>query len=447
MAKTLTAKMLLARYVRRSDRVLLVNPPVHDARYAWIHWNQPLDLLKIGPFLKKEIGCTVALLDFMKPEKGGDVPQQRLPGDRQSRTIGEGQFAERYPTWRFGHDYEEIPKWIAAQKTREHPTQVWITSLCSYWFQSIAQVCVRLRQHFRDVQIVLIGNYPRMIPDHAVEQCPADLAVTRPLPIDGIPMDLGLYGKACPPFAAIMPHTKCAVAEVRAAVSRGVTDFAFFSEDLLSDGGQALWEIVRKTEHLHRHIKYHVICGLYPQLITPKTAKILAHKRFADLHFEETSTNYAVDVPVYEAAITYLREAGLTIPSRAVSGFVWIGRPRETLETIIQNMIALLRALGTFILKPFTPTPGSPEHSQNADYLARIPSHEDWSPHLFPFAELNGIARADYHDLYRLAAFLNDKVRGQSFDFLAGTLGLDFLKSSLQREVWRIGSTALRTTD
>jgi hypothetical protein len=110
-------------------------------------------------------------------------------------------------------------------------------------------------------------------------------------------------------------------------------------------------------------------------------------------------------------------------------------------------MIQILRLLGSFILKPFTPTPGGPESNQHAEYLARIERHEDWSPHLFPFAELNGITRTDYNDLYRLAAFLNDKVRGQSFDFLEGTLGMRFITESIRREVWKIEPNPLRVVD
>jgi hypothetical protein len=53
MAKTITAKKLLAKHVTRGDRVLLVNPPVEETRYSWLRWNQPLDLLTLGAHLKE----------------------------------------------------------------------------------------------------------------------------------------------------------------------------------------------------------------------------------------------------------------------------------------------------------------------------------------------------------------------------------------------------------
>lgn len=97
----------------------------------------------------------------------------------------------------------------------------------------------------------------------------------------------------------------------------------------------------------------------------------------------------------------------------------------------------MLELLGGFIFKPFSPTPGSAEHQRYADYLRAIP-HQDWSPHVFPFSELNDISRVEYNDLYRMAAFLNDRVRSEAFDFLKGTTGLEFLKESLRREVWKL---------
>ena len=98
------------------------------------------------------------------------------------------------------------------------------------------------------------------------------------------------------------------------------------------------------------------------------------------------------------------------------------------------------------ILKPFGPTPGSAEHQKHEAYLSKLP-HRDWSPHFFPFAELNGISRREYHDLYRMAAFLNEKVRDGAFDFLQGTLGAQMLRESLRREVWKLDPSPLRVVN
>jgi hypothetical protein len=46
-----------------------------------------------------------------------------------------------------------------------------------------------------------------------------------------------------------------------------------------------------------------------------------------------------------------------------------------------------------------------------------------------------------------MAAFLNEKVRDQSFDFLQGTLGADMLRESLRKEVWNLEPSPLRLVD
>ncbi|MBI3301435.1 MAG: hypothetical protein HYZ72_05065, partial [Deltaproteobacteria bacterium] len=140
MAKKLTAEVLLSKHVSRKDRVLLINPPVEETRYSWLRWNQPLDLLKLASHLRSQVECEVELLDFMKPDPKGHVREEWLPRDRRYYTVKE----YRYPMRRFGEPYSLFPEWLLS-KRRENPslepTQVWITSLCSYWYESVAEMC------------------------------------------------------------------------------------------------------------------------------------------------------------------------------------------------------------------------------------------------------------------------------------------------------------------
>ncbi len=205
-------------------------------------------------------------------------------------------------------------------------------------------------------------------------------------------------------------------------------------------------EIFEKTKGLHKHLRYHFICGLDPAKVSLQIARVIADKQVAVAHFEEADAGEELDVQAYKKVRAYLREAGLKDADNRLSGFVWIGRPGDQLEQLISRSFEVLNHLEGLILKPYSPTPGSPEHRQNEDYLAAIP-HRDWSPHFFPFAELNEISRSEYHDLYRMAAFLNEKIRDGSFDFLRGTLGAQMLRESLRREVWKLGPSPLRLVD
>ena len=445
MAKIITANTLFTKHVTRGDHVLLLNPPVEETRYSWIRWNQPLDLLQIGSRLRSRVECGVELIDCMRPDENGKVLEEGLPRDRRHYTVR----GEKYPMRRFGKSYGDLTKELAPRAVnngKRRPTQVWITSLCSYWHQSVAQVCRIVRDAIPDVTIVLLGQYARLMPKHAAEFCAADFVVSKAMDLSSEPSALELYGRNRPPFAAVQLNSKVAIATIQAALERGIDQFTFIEEDVCRDGGEPLLEIFHKTKDLHRHLRFHFICGLDPSKVTPAIAAVLADKKVAVAHFEQADDGDNLDVEAYLRVRSYLAEAGMKDTDNRLSGFVWIGRPGEDVEQIVLRSFQVLNTLEGLILKPFTPTPGSPEHLENADYLARMPHHE-WSPHFFPFAELNEIAREDYHDLYRMAAFLNEKVRAGSFDFLKGTLGAQMLRESLRREVWKLEPSPLRLID
>jgi hypothetical protein len=443
MAKIITANALLSKRVTRRDRVLLLNPPVEETRYSWLRWNQPLDLLKLASRLRSRVECGVELLDCMKPDESGHVAEDWLPRDRRYYSVK----GERYPMRRFGTSYGDLANQLTAmQGGKSRPTQIWITSLCSYWYESVAEVCRIIRQTLPDTEIVLLGQYARLMPKHAAEACAADYVVSKLPDLTQEPSAFDLYGDKQPPFVALQLNPAVAVAEVRVAVERGVLHFAFFEEDICRDDGEPLLEIVTKTKGLHKHLRYHFICGLDPAKVTPTTAGVIADRQVAEAHFEEAEAGDELDVQAYRQARAYLREAGMTEADNRLSGFVWLGRPGDRLEQIVLRSFDVLYHLEGLILKPYSPTPGSPEHRDNEDYLASVP-YREWSPHFFPFAELNGITRGEYHDLYRMAAFLNEKIRDGSFDFLKGTLGAKMLRESLRREVWKLEPSPLRIVD
>jgi hypothetical protein len=443
MAKIITAKAMLSKHLTRRDRVLLLNPPVEETRYSWLRWNQPLDLLKMGAILRSRVECGVNLIDCMKPDSSGHVHEDWLPRDRRYY----GVKGERFPMRRFGKSYTDLSKRLAARKAAAiKPTQVWITSLCSYWHQNVAEVCRLVRQALPDTRIALVGQYARLMSKHAADGCAADYVVSQPPELGGLPAAFDLYEQDPPPFLALQLNPAIAVDEARAAVERGVIHFTFFEEDLCRNDGEPLLEIFDKTKGLHKHLRYHFICGLDPAKVTPTVARVIADRQVAEAHFEEADLDGALDVEAYRRTRAYLAEAGMAEADNRLGGFVWIGRPGEQLDQLVLRSFQVLNHLEGLILKPFGPTPGSPEHLKHEAYLAKLP-HRDWSPHFFPFAELNGISRAEYHDLYRMAAFLNEKVRAGSFDFLQGTLGAQMLRESLRREVWKLEPSPLRVID
>jgi hypothetical protein len=379
---------------------------------------------------------------MMKPSPKGEVDVEWLPPARRYRELGD----ERYPMRRYGLAYSSFTAWITEKRSigAKLPTQVWITSLCSYWVNSIAQMCREVRHALPDAKIVLIGQLPRLMPDLAAGTCVADFLVTKPFSLEDQISDFSAYGSESPPFFAVRLNPKIALQEIRAAVTARVMQFTFFEDNVTNDGGEALAEIVTKAREFHRHVRFHIICGLCPTKLTPQLAKLFADpKLFSAIHFEQADRSGELDVDSYLRARELMTKAGAKFPDSRLSGFVWIGRPDDDLEQVIMRAFHVLDLCGNLILKPFTPCPGSSDHLSNANYLDAIP-HYNWSPHFFPFSEFNKITRSEYHDLYRLSAFLNEKVRSRSFDFLKDTLGPGFLRESLKKEVWKIEPSPLR---
>ncbi len=305
MAKIIAAQSLISKYVRRNDRILFVNPPVEETRYSWLRWNQPLDLLKIASHLRSQTECHVQLIDCMKPDENGKVIEESLPLGRRHHTVR----GEKYPVRRFGMSYSEFGNQLTTMRQggkKTTPTQVWITSLCSYWHESVAEVCRIIRKLLPETKIVILGQYARLLPTHAVDWCGADYVVSKPPDLGNVPAAFDLYGDKPPPFVALRLNPDLAITEVRNAVERGVLHFAFFEEDLCQDAGQPLIEIFTKTKDFHKHLRYHFICGLDPAKVTPEIASIFAHKQVAEAHFEESEAGDELDLQAYRKVRAYL---------------------------------------------------------------------------------------------------------------------------------------------
>src|SRR5262249_12927108 len=146
---------------------------------------------------------------------------------------------ERYPMRRFGLAYGDLTRRLTAMQKeggKRKPTQIWITSLCSYWYESVAEVCRIIRQALPDTVVVLLGRSARLMTKHAAGSCAADFVVSRPCDLSEEPAALDLYRGEPPPFLALQLNPRIAIAEARIAVERGIQHFTFFEEDICRDG-------------------------------------------------------------------------------------------------------------------------------------------------------------------------------------------------------------------
>ena len=198
------------------------------------------------------------------------------------------------------------------------------------------------------------------MPDYAVDFCDADLVVRTPLKHADKGSSLKLYETERPPFISVTLNPSTAVPAIEEAIELGVFRVAVFDaeDDICRDKGKLLREVVESTKNLHQHLRFHAISGLHPERVTPDLAKMFAERTFAELYFEQSEEELELDGAAYEQCQTYLREAGIDLSDgNKTCGFVWIGRPNESLEGIVRRSFSVLSTFGSVILKPYTTVP------------------------------------------------------------------------------------------
>ncbi len=420
-------------------KVLLINPPVIDSRYPWIKWNQPLDLLKLGTALLSH--AEVRLFDFMLPSSHGRVPR------RQSKI--EADLPPNEPIrWCFGQPWDKFDAYL--EKLTQQgwlPDYVWLTTLTSFWWQTVPLVANRIKNILKSPLIILYGNYPTLETQHAAQFCPnVDIVVKDRVDLSDYPADFSLYGDQPLSFCALDLHNVDVLDEIARAVSRDISHFAFFNDNLFRGFSTRLEPLLHEVIAQKWNLRFHGICGVQTQDFPIHAAQLLANANFTELHFEPAyDTEGLVDEPRYRAVMHACEQAGF-LSRRGkgweshrhyFSGFLWIGRPDDDLDKLVWNALKLLQLVGMVIPKPYSPLPGSEDYETLASQVAWL-MPQDISPHRLPFAGLNGIEKEDYEDLYRMTAFLNFKVRNHTFDFLGDTYLAKVIQESLAGRRWAL---------
>lgn len=423
------------------NKVLLINPPVIDSRYEWVRWNQPLDLLKIGNLLKSEHNCQVKLFDFMLPNPQGKVNK------RQSKLDLELQQGEQI-RWQFGATWDVFDKYLDTLIAHNWiPESVFITTLTSFWWQTIPLVANRIKNKLKRSIIFLYGNYPVYHTDHAAVFCAnIDVIINNFIDLTSWAADPLLYDKENVGFWALDIRSPDPVKEISLAVERGINHFVFFNENLFTDFDQKLKPILEEIIRKEWNIQFHGICGIETRDFPVDHAYLLIKSHFSELHFEPVlQKNGLIDELHYQQVMTACEKAGfcqrrgLGWESRNyyLSGFLWLGQLVDDIDILVMNALKIIQLVGMVIPKPYTPLPGSEEYKLLLDKGVYL-EPEDLSPHRMPLAALNKINSADYTDIYRMTAFLNMKLRGHTFDFLGVSYLSRVIRESLLGQKWNI---------
>ncbi|MBI2682627.1 MAG: radical SAM protein, partial [Acidobacteriales bacterium] len=246
---------------------------MYDTQY-WAEWSQPYGLLRMAALLKKHKYRKLWLFDFMETDEDRKVRSHRIQPneDYSERNWPEGQVKpieiakaqERLTLYKrhYGKTWDEFEEYIRRRGLhRNPPSEVWVTSIMSYWWESTRDLTFRVKRLFgKRTKIVLGGIYPSLAPQHALDGTAADVVVAgEVLEANDLWTDLSLYREK-PSYAIITPSrgcpydcSYCAQKAVNGGVSKvryrppsdvfaemrskhekyGIRDFAFYADFLL----------------------------------------------------------------------------------------------------------------------------------------------------------------------------------------------------------------------
>lgn len=419
-----------------TDKVLLINPPVQEVRYAWIKWNQPTELLQLSTKLKQDIGCEIELLDFMLPSETGRVPIRDLS---KKRIIGKENTVFRSRT--YGLPLEEAKKRIESIEWR--PTQIIISTLTTYWYESLITLIPYLKTLIPSAQVSVMGPYAVYETNHA-QRINADFLVTDFVNLENVIPDFELYfgektkrlhNNKVVNFGGLK-YTKentvnNLIEQIKQLRQYNIRDYVIFEENLFVNDGTILREFIDRLDKDNLKVNLHGICGINLDYATDGIFEKMYKGGFKSFFVEYSTEGNELNFDSYKRLYKELvLNPNIKLNSGNLSGFLMIGTPNDDLVTLFKHSFNLLEICGSIIPKPYTPS----IHTEDYNRISGMGRLELLSPHVFPLAEVSGITRHDYLDFYKHTTFLNGKRMGNSFDFFDNDYSSVSLKRSLAKK-------------
>lgn len=460
----------------RRKNALLISPPVYDSQY-WAEWSQPYGLLRVAALLRKHNYKKLWLYDFMEAGEDRKVRNHRInPGETyEEKNWPEGPITpiviekngealELYKR-HFGKTWDDFEEWLKRRglTSKNPPSEVWISSVMTYWWESTRDLTMRLRRYFgKRTRIILGGIYPTLAPEHAAKMTAADIVVAGEVEeANDLWTDLSLY-RTKPPYAIITPSRGCpydcsycaqrtinagatkvrfrdakdVVAEMRHKYQRyGIRDFAFYADFLLINFklniipilGQIIEEKLPFRLYAPEGLDTRYLSQSQELLDLMKAAhfqKIYLPVESIDDEYVRTLNRRHVKLEHFVKAAAMCEKAGFKLRNLDVNAFVLYGLPNESIDRVVKTSLFVSELVGSIIPMLFTPVPSTRIFAEYLPYFR----DRGWDRNLhmlngklFPFLQLNEGAVSDYIDLQRFMFMLNAHYRSESFRLFGNT--------------------------
>lgn len=418
-------------------RVLLFNPPVYDIRFPWSRWRQPIILLQLATLLRR-YQCDVRLIDTLYTKSNDNLTKRRV------RMISRSEVSMSY--WRFGQQPSEL---IAQLKVLDEdgwqPDEVYLEGFTTFWWEGVVEAIALVRQIFPQTRVILCGAYPALATEHALIHSNANLLIVGAIEgLAGLPLDLSLY-----PTRPLFTHLSIGTVKRSSDDLIGefltkakpqnekerITQFAFADHDIIRRFPKQFRSLLQLIIDQKLKVSFYALGNIRPHDLVndSELVSLLFRAGFKQLVFADdrdlSCTEDAREelIELHRYAIELCASAGYHTRTEALVSSACIGRPNERLEDIAAFITKLAHVSGSLIVVPYQPSP--------LECPANLPL-ELQNGKLFPFAEYNGVSYRSYQDVLRLAAVLNAKYRGNTFDFLGSGLISRLVRSSLVSQNW-----------
>jgi len=455
---------------------LLIAPPVYDTQY-WAEWSQPYGLQRVAALLKKHRYKKLWLYDFMETGPDRKVTHHRINPDEsydqenwpdgKTRPIVLTKNNEKLELQKkhFGKTWDDFEEYLKRRHLNRAnpPTEVWISAVMSYWWESTRDLIVRVRRYFgKRTTIILGGIYPSVAPDHAAAMTGADIVVQGEVEeANDLWPDLTLY-KNKPTYAIVTPSRGCpydchycaqktinsgvtrvrfrkpndVVAEMRHKYeSYGIRDFAFYADFLLFDWRNNLLPILKEIVLSKLPFRLYAPEGLDTRFLS-QSQELLdwmkkAHFQKIYLPVESIDNEYIkvlnrrhVKLEHFVRAAEMCDQAGFELRNLDVNAFVLYGLPNEEIDRVVKTTLFVSEIVGSIIPMLFTPVPSTVLYETHLPFFRQ----HGWDKNLhmlngklYPFLETCEGSISDYIDLQRLMFTLNAHYRSSSFSIFGNS--------------------------
>lgn len=384
-------------------KVLLVNPWVYDFA-AYDLWAKPLGLLYLGGMLRQN-GCHVDLIDCLSFDQS--VPKTYGQGNFRREVVDKPALLKHIPRYyaRYGMSMEDFYTRLAKV---ERPDVVLVTSLMTYWYPGVFEAIRRIKAAFARTPVVLGGVYATLCLEHAAANSGADHIITGEGEMELMNLLTGLWGvrpayptgpddldsRAYPcwdlepglRYGCILtsrgcPYrcTYCAAHMMAGGVrrrdprkvadevafwqGRGLKDFAFYDDALLTQSESYAVPLLRDIVSRKLDVRFHCPNALHARFITQELARWMRAAGFITIRLgletsdpaRQYSTGNKITTAEFLRAVDNLRQAGYQ--GKDIGVYLLCGLPRQEAGEV-REAIRLVRESGARpILAEYSPIP------------------------------------------------------------------------------------------